>query len=97
MKSAKIDEEKLKKVIEVLFVREFLGITIYDNLTQYPQITHLIDRMRNELLRMICYALDNNSEHLRAKEEVLLTVQELEAELRIIPIWKISPIFDTML
>lgn len=93
MKNTKLNEEKMKKVIDKLFLKEMLGINVYDDINNYPQFCPLIDRLRASIYQMMCYIFEGNIEHCGAKEVALQEIEELEKELLKIPEYKSSKLF----
>lgn len=97
MKSAKIDTEKMKKVVEDLYIKELLGVEVYSNINLCPQIIPLIDQLRTNLFAMLVYALDNSNDYYEQFESVKVIVQEIEAELSALPNWKSSELLKIIL
>lgn len=97
MKSAKINTEKMKKVVEDLYIKELLGVEVYNNINLCPQIIPLIDQLRTNLFAMLVYALDNSIGYYEQFESVNVIVQEIEAELSALPNWKSSELLKIIL
>ena len=97
MKSAKIVEEKLKKVVDVLFVKELLGMNIYDNLSSYPQLIPLVDILREEAYKMECLALNADKDYYAQLEVVKDVTESIKVLCKEIPDYKESKLFENLL
>lgn len=48
MKSVKINEEKIKKIVKIIYIKEILGKALYERLDDYP----IINNKSNELIEI---------------------------------------------
>ena len=70
----KIDTEKLKKVIDVLYIKEVLGINLKERLNEYPEIQGKCDELVTYALEYEILTLsktDNESVRQKVKEKII--------------------------
>ena len=70
----KIDTEKLKKVIDVLYIKEVLGINLKERLNEYPEIQGKCIELSNIALEYEVLTLsksDNGIVKQRVKEKII--------------------------
>lgn len=88
----KIDTEKLKKVIDVLYIKEVLGINLKERLNEYPEIQGKCIELSNIALEYEVLTLsksDNGIVKQRVKEKII----EIDSLCIQIPIYRRSLIF----
>lgn len=88
----KIDTEKLKKVIDVLYIKEVLGINLKERLNEYPEIQGKCIELSNIALEYEILTLsksDNGIVKQRVKEKII----EIDSLCIQIPIYRRSLIF----
>lgn len=81
MKKSLVVEDKLKKVVEALFVRELLGVNIYENIDKYPVIQPDIEQLRNEAYSLEIMALNGDSGYYNQLGRVTLLMDEISLKL----------------
>lgn len=97
MKSSIIVEEKLKKVVEILFVKETLGINLYENISNYPELLPLVDELRRESYKLEYYALKGENEYYDQADKVREVIHGIEALMDSEPDYKKSKILKEIL
>lgn len=88
----KIDTEKLKKVIDVLYIKEVLGINLKERLNEYPEVQGKCIELSNIALEYEVLTLsksDNGIVKQRVKEKII----EIDSLCVQIPIYRRSLIF----
>lgn len=81
MKKCIVIEEKLKKVVETLFIRELVGINIYENLENYPVIQPDIEQLRNEAYTLEIMALNGEISYYNQLGKVTLLMEKINGIL----------------
>lgn len=79
----KIDEKKLKKVVELLYVKEIVGKALYEKINDYPTIKEKADELTDAALNLELSILTKNNNYERLKEstkEKLLELDKLSSE-----------------
>lgn len=81
MKKCSVDEKKLKNVVETLFIKELVGINIYENLENYPLIHPDLDNLRNEAYTLEIMALNGEISYYNQLGRVTLLMEEISSKL----------------
>lgn len=79
----KIDEKKLKKVVELLYVKEIVGKALYEKINDYPTIKEKADELTDAALNLELSILTKNDNYERLKEstkEILLELDKMSSE-----------------
>ena len=82
MKKCRVIEEKMKKIVENLFIRELVGINIYENLEKYPVIQPDIEQLRNEAYTLEIMALNGEISYYNQLGKVTLLMNSIHSKLR---------------
>lgn len=88
----KIDTEKLKKVVDVLYIKEVLGINLKERLNEYPEIQGKCAELSSYALEYEILTLsktDNESARQKVEDKIL----EIDLVCSQIPIYRRSLIF----
>ena len=81
MKKCRVDEEKMKKVVETLFIKELVGINIYENLENYPDILTDIELLRNEAYALEIMALNGEMSYYNQLGKVTVLMEKISSKL----------------
>jgi hypothetical protein len=81
MKKCIIVEEKMKKVVEMLFIKELVGTNIYENLEKYPDIQPDIEQLRNDAYTLQILALNGDVSYYNQLGKVTLLMREIDGKL----------------
>ena len=81
MKKCIVIEEKMKKVVETLFIKELLGTYIYENLEKYPVIQPDIEQLRNESYTLEIMALNGDISYYNQLGKVTLLMEKINGIL----------------
>lgn len=77
----KIDEKKLKKVVELLYVKETVGKALYEKINDYPTIKEKADELTDAALTMTIAILKKtkNCEQKESTKEKLLELDKISS------------------
>lgn len=89
----KINEEKLKRVVEILYKKELLGIGLMERISEYPDINALCDEMVDIALKMEIAVLSKDKEYDVLKPLVVEKMLEIDRLCATIPIYRKSLFF----
>lgn len=78
MKKTNINEGKLRKVIDFLYIKEVLGIGLYSRLSEYPELSGRCDVLRNAAYYFEKDILENKDGYLEQKENIKALIIELD-------------------
>lgn len=81
MKKCIVIEEKMKKVVETLFIKELVGTNIYENLEKYPVIQPDIEQLRNESYTLEIMALNGDISYYNQLGKVTLLMEKINGIL----------------
>lgn len=81
MKKCSVDEKKLKNVVETLFIKELVGINIYENLENYPSIHPDLDNLRDEAYTLEIMALNADLSYYNQLCRVTVLMEEISSKL----------------
>lgn len=81
MKKCSVDEKKLKNVVETLFIKELVGINIYENLENYPLIHPDLDNLRDEAYTLEIMALNGEISYYNQLGRVTVLMEEISSKL----------------
>lgn len=81
MKKCTVVEEKLKKVVETLFIKELVGVNIYENLENYPVVHPDLETLRNEAYTLEIMALNGDISYYNQLGRVTLLMEEISSKL----------------
>lgn len=74
----KIDEKKLKKVVELLYVKEIVGKALYEKINEYPIIKEKADELTDAALTMTIAILKKTKNCEQTKESTKEKLLELD-------------------
>lgn len=92
MKKYIVNEEKMKKIVEKLFVRELVGINIYENIEKFPEISNDIQQLREEAYTLEIMALNGEISYYNQLGNVSLLMKEIDSKLSVYKEYKKSKI-----
>ena len=89
----KIDEIKLKRIVEILYKRELLGINLMEHINEYPDINNLCNDMVDTALKMEIAVLSKNKDYDILKPMVIEKIKEIHNLCSQIPMYRKSLLF----
>ena len=89
----KINEEKLRKIVEQLYKKEILGIGLMEHISEYPVINNLCNELVDIALQMEMAVLNEDKEYDTLKPMVVDKILEIDKLCTPIKNYKKSLIF----
>ena len=89
----KIDEQKLRRVVEHLYKREILGVGLLENINEYPDINALCNELVESALKMEIAVLNRDKEYETLKPIVTEKILEIDRLCTPLQLYKKSLIF----